>query len=49
MPALFLKEKDKKEIKEHVQISTSSFLNKTSLTLKKEMLRVVTITMIRPT
>ena len=29
MPPLFLKEKDKKEIRENVQISTSSMLNKT--------------------
>ena len=36
MPALFLKEKEKKEIKEHVPISTSSFLNKTNITLKQE-------------
>ena len=36
MPPLFLKEKDKKEIRENVQISTSSFLNKTNITLKQE-------------
>ena len=39
MSPLFLKEKDKKEITEQVQISTSSFLSKT--TLKQETLRSV--------
>ena len=34
MPPLFLKEKDKKKMKEKVQISTSSFLDKTNITLK---------------
>ena len=34
MPSLFLNEKDKKEMTENVQISTSSFLNKISKTLK---------------
>ena len=34
MPPAFLKEKDKKEIKENVQISTSSFLNKTNLRVR---------------
>ena len=34
MPPVFLKEKDKKEIKENVQISTSSFLNKTNITAR---------------
>ena len=46
MAPLFLKEKDKKEIKENVQISTSSFLNKINTTLKQETLRVATIAMI---
>ena len=32
MPPLFLKEKDKKEIRENVQISTAPFLNKTNIT-----------------
>ena len=41
MSPLFLKEKDKKEITEQVQISTSSFLNKTNMTLKQETLRSV--------
>ena len=36
MPPLFLKKKDKKEITENVQISTSSFFNKTNITLKQE-------------
>ena len=35
MPPPFLQEKDKKEIKEHVQISTSPFLNKTNITLQE--------------
>ena len=39
MSQLFLKEKDKKEIRENVQISTSSILNKTNITLKQETLR----------
>ena len=42
MPPIFLKEKDKQEKIENVQISTSSFLNKTNITLKQETLRVVT-------
>ena len=42
----FLKEKDNKEIIENVQISTSALLNKTNITLKQEMLCVVTMTMI---
>ena len=46
MLPLFLKEKDKKEIRENVQVSTSSFLNKTNITLKQETLRVLTIMMI---
>ena len=46
MPLLFLKEKNKKGIRENVQISTSSILNKTNITLKQKMLYVVTITMI---
>ena len=46
MSPLFLKEKNEKEIKEHVQISASSFLNKTNIILKQETLRVITITMI---
>ena len=46
MPPLFLKEKEKKEIRENVHISTSSILNKTKITLKQETLCVVTITMI---
>ena len=46
MLPLFLKEKDKKEIRENVQISTSSILNKTNITLKQETLSVVTIMMI---
>ena len=41
MLPLFLKEKDKKEIRENVQISTLSFLNKTNKTLKQETLNVV--------
>ena len=41
MTLQFLKEKDKKEIRENVQILTSSFLNKTNVTLKQETLRVV--------
>ena len=43
MPPLFLSEKDKKEIRENVQISTSSILNKTNITLKQETLCFVTI------
>ena len=46
MAPIFLNEKDKKEIRENVQISTSSFLNKTNITLKQETQRVVTIAMI---
>ena len=45
MPQLFLKEKDKKEIRENFQISNSTFLNKTNKTLKQEILHVVRITM----
>ena len=48
MPPLFSKKKDKKEIGEKVQISTSSSLNKTN-NLKQETLLVVTITMIYST
>ena len=39
MPRLILTEKDKKEIRENVQISTSFFLNKTDKTLKQESLK----------
>ena len=46
MPPLFLKEKDREKIKESAYILTSSFLNKTKITLKQETLRVVTVTMI---
>ena len=46
MTLQFLKEKDKKEIRENVQILTSSFLNKTNVTLKQETLRIVRIAMI---
>ena len=49
MTQLFLKEKDKKEARENVQISTSPILNKTNITLKQETLCVVTITMIYST
>ena len=45
MPPLFLKEKYKKEIRENVQISTFSFLNKTNKYLKQETLHVVKVTM----
>ena len=46
MSPLFLNEKDKKEMRENVQISTSSMLSKTNITLKQAALCVVTITMI---
>ena len=46
MAPLFLKENDKKEMRENVQISASYSLNKTNITLKQETPRVVTITMI---
>ena len=49
MTQLLLKEKDKKEVRENVQISTSPILNKTNITLKQETLCVVTITMIYST
>ena len=46
MSPLFLNEKDKKEMRENLQISTSSMLSKTNITLKQAALCVVTITMI---
>ena len=39
MLLLFLKGKDKKETRANIQISASSFLNKTNITLKQETTR----------
>ena len=46
MSLLFLKVTEKNETNGNIQISTSSFLNKTNVPLKQETVRVVTIAMI---
>ena len=46
MTPLFLKEKEKQEIRENVQISTLPFLKDETNLTKTKTLRVVTITMI---